>query len=147
MNSSIEAEIFIRKKIPIIYKMITILTIILIILVPIILNMNYQTIIKTDAIIKKEDSQYLIMLSIKEEDLKYVVNNNYIKLDNTTYYYKTYRIEEDLYLSQNLENYKIVYLKSKLNKEYKVNNLTLTAKINKNNKKIINYIIDYFMER
>lgn len=147
MNSSIEAEIFIRKKIPIIYKMITILTIILIILVPIILNMNYQTIIKTDAIIKKEDSQYLIMLSIKEEDLKYVVNNNYIKLDNTTYYYKTYRIEEDLYISQNLENYKIVYLKSKLNKEYKVNNLTLTAKINKNNKKIINYIIDYFMER
>lgn len=147
MNSSIEAEIFIRKKIPIIYKMITILTIILIVLVPIILNMNYQTIIKTDAIIKKEDSQYLIMLSIKEEDLKYVVNNNYIKLDNTTYYYKTYRIEEDLYISQNLENYKIVYLKSKLNKEYKVNNLTLTAKINKNNKKIINYIIDYFMER
>lgn len=147
MNSSIEAEIFIRKKIPIIYKMITILTIILIVLVPIILNMNYQTIIKTDAIIKKEDSQYLIMLSIKEEDLKYVVNNNYIKLDNTTYYYKIYKIEEDLYLSQNLENYKIVYLKSKLNKEYKVNNLTLTAKINKNNKKIINYIIDYFMER
>lgn len=147
MNSSIEAEIFIRKKIPIFYKMITILTIILVVSVLIILNMNYQTMIKTDAIIKKEDSQYLIMLSIKEEEVKYIVNNNYIKLDNTTYYYKIYKIEEDLYLSQNLENYKIVYLKSKLNKEYKINNLTLTAKINKNNKKIINYIIDYFMER
>lgn len=147
MNSSIEAEIFIRKKISLIYQLITIIALLLIGLVLFILNMKYQSIIKTNAIIKEDNNQYLIMLNIYEDELKYVINNNYIKLNDESFYYKVYSIDEELYVSKNLENYKVVYLKSKLNKEYKVNNLTLTAKINKNNKKIIYYIIDYLKER
>lgn len=147
MNSSIEAEIFMRKKIPIFYKLITILLILLVCILLFVLNLNYQTVIKTNAIIKEENNQYLIMLSLAEDDIKYVINNNYLKIDNVNYYYKVYSIDENLYVSDNLKNYKIIYLKSKLNKEYKINNLTFTVKINKENKKIINYIIDYFVER
>ena len=147
MNSSIEAEIFMRKKTPIFYKLITILLILLVCILLFVLNLNYQTVIKTNAIIKEENNQYLIMLSLTEDDIKYVINNNYLKIDNVNYYYKVYSIDENLYVSDNLKNYKIIYLKSKLNKEYKINNLTFTVKINKENKKIINYIIDYFVER
>ena len=147
MNSSIEAEIFMRKKTPIFYKLITILLILLVCILLFVLNLNYQTVIKTNAIIKEENNQYLIMLSLAEDDIKYVINNNYLKIDNVNYYYKVYSIDENLYVSDNLKNYKIIYLKSKLNKEYKINNLTFTVKINKENKKIINYIIDYFVER
>lgn len=147
MNSSIEAEIFIRKKVSFIYYLITIVTILLIGLVLFILNMRYQSIIKTNVIIKEDNNQYFIMLNIHEDELKYVINNNYIKLNDVSFYYKVHHIDEELYVSKNLENYKVVYLKAKLNKEYKINNLTLTAKINKSNKKIIYYIIDYLTER
>jgi len=147
MNSSIEAEIFIRKKIPIIYKILSILIILLIAILIFILNLNYQSVIKTTGIIKEENNQYLLMLTINKDELKYIINNNYIKIDNSIYYYKVYRIDEDLYIDEKLKNYKVVYLKLKLSKEYKINNLAFTVKINKENKKIIDYVIDYLLER
>jgi len=147
MNSSIEAEIFIRKKIPIIYKILSILIILLIATFIFILNLNYQSVIKTTGIIKEENNQYLLMLTINKDELKYIINNNYIKIDNSIYYYKVYRIDEDLYIDEKLKNYKVVYLKLKLSKEYKINNLAFTVKINKENKKIIDYVIDYLLER
>ena len=142
MNNSIYSEIFLRKKIPLLYNLIAFMFLILIIIIIIILNMNYYSSIKTIGIIEELDNNYYLKLVIEDKEIKYLINNNYLYLEKEIYYYKIYKIDEELY-SKNNKNYKIIYLKIKLNKEYKINNLNLNIKINKENKKIINYIIDY----
>lgn len=147
MYSSIEKEIFLRKKIPIIYILISILIVIILISSIFILNMKYQSIIKTPFIIKEENNNFYITINIEEENIKYITNNNKIKLDNKVFYYKVSKIDNNLYINTSLSNYKVVYLSSNLSKNYKINNYTSIAKINKEKKKIIEYIIDYFIDR
>ena len=146
MNSSIYKEMFLRKKLPFIYKFVFVLFTLIIIVIFIIINMNYTSIINTKGIIKSIDDSYYIALTIKEEDIKYLINNNSIYINNNNLYYKIHEIDENLYNNNN-SNYKIVYLKAKLDKEYKINNLNVDIKLNKENKKIIYYIIDYLKER
>lgn len=145
MNNSIYAEMFLRKKLPLVYKLISIMFILLITIIIIILNMDYFSIINTTGIIKEEDNNYYIRLVLEEKDVKYLIDNSYIVIDNKEMFYKIAEIDEELYNKDN-KNYKIIYLKAKLDKEYKINNLNLKIKINKETKKIINYIIDYIKE-
>ena len=142
MNSSIYAEMFLRKKIPLLYKIISFLLLIIISLLIIILNMNYISIMNTVGMIKEIDNNYYIRLVIDNNDIKYLINNNYLYIENKIMNYKIQKIEEELY-SDNNKNYKVIYLKVKLEKEYKINNLNLNIKINKEKKKILYYIIDY----
>lgn len=143
MNSSINAEIFIRKKLSSIYKLVVLLFVIIFIIIVIILNTNYHSTISLKTKVSLIDNNYYVTTLIKEDNIKYLVNNNYLELDKKNIQYKIHEISEEYYQ----DNYKIVLLKVKLDKKYKINNLNLIIKISKENKPIINYIIDYIKER
>ena len=132
-----------RKSLSITYKLVFILFLLIIIFVIVVLNINYYSTINTKGVINVLDNNYYVLINICEDDVSYVINNSYFKIDKKDIFYKIYKIDDDMYNS----NYKIIYLKAKLDKEYKINNLNLDIKIFKENKKIINYIIDYLKER
>lgn len=143
MNNSIYAEIFLRKSLSYIYKLLIIIVFIIIIISIFILNMNYKSTINTTAKVVLVDNTYYTMIAIKDENINYIINNNYLKHNNKDIYYKVSEITEEYYQ----DNYRILYLKTKLDKKYKINNLNIDVKFDKENKKIINYILDYIKER
>ena len=107
--------------------------------------MNYQRVLITSCVIKNINGQFLIMVSVNEEDLKFVVNNNKMQIDDKKFYYIVYGIDDDLYVSDKMKNYKVVYLKVNLDKKYQIDNLVIDAKINMENKMIFNYLKDYLV--
>lgn len=145
MNSSINAEIFMKKQLPAFYNVFLLIMLLIICFVFIILNMNYQRVLITSCVIKNINGQFLIMVSVNEEDLKFVVNNNKMQIDDKKFYYIVYGIDDDLYVSDKMKNYKVVYLKVNLDKKYQIDNLVIDAKINMENKMIFNYLKDYLV--
>lgn len=145
MNSSINAEIFMKKQLPAFYNVFLLIMLLIICFVFIILNMNYQRVLITSCVIKNINGQFLIMVSVNEEDLKFIVNNNKMQIDDKKFYYIVYGIDDDLYVSDKMKNYKVVYLKVNLDKKYQIDNLVIDAKINMENKMIFNYLKDYLV--
>lgn len=146
MNNGIYAEIFLRKSVPFIYKLVVIMFILIIICIVYILNIDYYSVINTKGVVKVIDNEYYLVISVKEDDVKYLVNGDYFMFNDKFVYYKIVDIDEDVY-SDNNDNYRVIYLKAMLDKKYRVNNLNLDIRINRENKKIINYVIDYLKER
>lgn len=145
MNNSIEAEIFLRKEISFVYKIVLLVMIFIVCMTFIILNMNYQTVLNLDAMVKRVNNIYLVMMQVSADDIKYIINNNKIKIDDDEFYYEVYKIDKELYISDNMKNYKVVYLRLNLDKKYQVDNLAVSVKVNKENKMIFEYLKNYIM--
>lgn len=145
MNNSIEAEIFLRKEISFVYKIVLLVMILIVCMTFIILNMNYQTVLNLDAMVKRVNNIYLVMMQVSADDIKYIINNNKIKIDDDEFYYEVYKIDKELYISDNMKNYKVVYLRLNLDKKYQVDNLAISVKVNKENKMIFEYLKNYIM--
>lgn len=145
MNNSIEAEIFLRKEISFVYKIVLLVMILIVCMTFIILNMNYQMVLNLDAMVKRVNNIYLVMMQVSADDIKYIINNNKIKIDDDEFYYEVYKIDEELYISDNMKNYKVVYLRLNLDKKYQVDNLAVSVKVNKENKMIFEYLKNYIM--
>lgn len=145
MNNSIEAEIFLRKEISFVYKIVLLVMILIVCMTFIILNINYQTVLNLDAMVKRVNNIYLVMMQVSADDIKYVINNNKIKIDDDEFYYEVYKIDKELYISDNMKNYKVVYLRLNLDKKYQVDNLAISVKVNKENKMIFEYLKNYIM--
>lgn len=145
MNNSIEAEIFLRKEISFVYKIVLLVMIFIVCMTFIILNMNYQTVLNLDAMVKRVNNIYLVMMQVSADDIKYIINNNKIKIDDDEFYYEVYKIDKELYISDNMKNYKVVYLRLNLDKKYQVDNLAISVKVNKENKMIFEYLKNYIM--
>lgn len=145
MNNSIEAEIFLRKEISFVYKIVLLVMIFIVCMTFIILNMNYQTVLNLDAMVKRVNNIYLVMMQVSADDIKYIINNNKIKIDDDEFYYEVYKIDKELYMSDNMKNYKVVYLRLNLDKKYQVDNLAVSVKVNKENKMIFEYLKNYIM--
>lgn len=145
MNNSIEAEIFLRKEISFVYKIVLLVMILIVCMTFIILNMNYQTVLNLDAMVKRVNNIYLVMMQVSADDIKYIINNNKIKIDDDEFYYEVYKIDKELYISDNMKNYKVVYLRLNLDKKYQVDNLAVSVKVNKENKMIFEYLKNYIM--
>ena len=143
MMNSIEAEIFLRKEISIVYKIILFIFVLITCVTLIILNINYYTYITLNGIVKEVDNNYVLVLETDKNNIKYITNNNIMSIDNKSYYYEIYKIDNELYISDNMKNYNIIYLKTNLEKKYLVNNLILKIKIKKDSKIILKYLEDY----
>ena len=145
MNNSIEAEIFLRKEISFVYKIVLLVMILIVCMTFIILNINYQTVLNLDAMVKRVNNIYLVMMQVSADDIKYIINNNKIKIYDDEFYYEVYKIDKELYISDNMKNYKVVYLRLNLDKKYQVDNLAISVKVNKENKMIFEYLKNYIM--
>lgn len=137
----IDSEIILNRKIKdIVYVYVIIIIIIVLSLIILSMLFNYKTYYKIKGIIIYENNNYYTKLYIPLDDIKYIVNNNFVIIDNKKYQYQVDNINSE-YLTDNSNSYQIITLLINIPSKYKLSNLTLNLKFIKENKKIINYII------
>jgi len=138
MNDILDIEIILKKqKYSHMYSIGTILIIILLVFIYITFTYKYKTYYITKGTIKDNSLELLINI----DDIKYIYNNNILKIEDKLYKYNIKEINENLYVDEFYNNYKYIYLKvDNLNG---INNYVYEVKLEKENKKIIEYIKDY----
>ena len=141
MNNLIETELILSSKIPL--KKGYIFLIIILFSSFFALPYKYKTFINLNLTVKSIDNEYMLTTYIKNKDFKYLINNNKLIFNNKEYSYKDIIISEENYADKDNDIVKLVYLKTDLESIYLIDNYMLTAKIEKENKMIISYILDY----
>lgn len=141
MNNLIETELILSSKLPL--KKGYIFLIIILFSSFFALPYKYKTFININLTVKSVDNEYMVTTYIKNKDLKYLINNNKLIFNNKEYSYKDIIISEENYVDKDNDIVKLVYLKTDLESIYLIDNYMLTAKIEKENKMIISYILDY----
>lgn len=144
MNNSYDVEIVLNKMVPKIYSLISILCIIFVLLIIIFLPFKYKTYLKYNFYVCEIDNKYLLSSYLNNKELNNLINNNILIFNNKKYQYKIKYINEDNYVNSKNEITKLTYIDINLEDKYKINNYLITAKILKEDKKIFDYIIDYF---
>ena len=141
MNNLIETELILSSKLPL--KKGYIFLIIILFSSFFALPYKYKTFINLNLTVKSIDNEYMLTTYIKNKDFKYLINNNKLIFNNKEYSYKDIIISEENYVDKDNDIVKLVYLKTDLESIYLIDNYMLTAKIEKENKMIISYILDY----
>jgi hypothetical protein len=138
MNDILDIEIILKKqKYHPIYNIGTILLIIIFLFIYISFTYRYKSYYITKGTMKDGN----IKLLIKLDDIKYLINNNNLEIDNTIYKYQIKNISENIYIDESYNNYQEAYLK--VDGINNLNNYVYKIKIEKENKKIIEYLIEY----
>lgn len=138
MNDILDIEIILKKqKYSIIYNIGFIIVIILLIFLYVSFVYEYKTYYISKGTM--QDGQ--LMLLVNTEDLKYVTSNNNLKINSNNYRYKIEKISEELYVDEELNNYKYVYLL--VNNLNNIDNYVYEVKLVKENKKLIEYLKEY----
>ena len=141
MNNSIETELILSSKLPL--KKGYIVIILILIITFFALPYKYKTFINLNLTVKEVEDEYMLTTYIRNKDLKYLIRNNKLIFNNKEYYYKDIIISEENYVDKDNDIAKLVYLKTDLESIYLIDNYMLTAKIEKENKMIINYLLSY----
>ena len=141
MNNSIETELILSSKLPL--KKGYIVIILILIITFFALPYKYKTFINLNLTVKEVEDEYMLTTYIKNKDLKYLIRNNKLIFNNKEYYYKDIIISEENYVDKDNDIAKLVYLKTDLESIYLIDNYMLTAKIEKENKMIISYLLSY----
>lgn len=141
MNNLIETELILSSKLPL--KKGYIFLIIILFSSFFALPYKYKTFINLNLTVKSIDNEYMLTTYIKNKDFKYLINNNKLIFNNKEYSYKDIIISEENYVDKDNDIVKLVYLKTDLESIYLIDNYIITAKIEKENKMIISYILDY----
>ncbi len=141
MNNLIETELILSSKLPL--KKGYIFLIIILFSSFFALPYKYKTFINLNLTVKSIDNEYMLTTYIKNKDFKYLINNNKLIFNNKEYSYKDIIISEENYVDKDNDIVKLVYLKTDLESIYLIDNYMLTAKIEKEDKMIISYILDY----
>ena len=141
MNNLIETELILSSKLPL--KKGYIFLIIILFSSFFALPYKYKTFININLTVKSVDNEYMVTTYIKNKDLKYLINNNKLIFNNKEYSYKDIIISEENYVDKDNDIVKLLYLKTDLESIYLIDNYIITAKIEKENKMIISYILDY----
>ena len=141
MNNLIETELILSSKIPL--KKSYIVIILILIITFFALPYKYKTFINLNSTVKSIDDEYVLTTYIKNKDFKYLINNNKLIFNSKEYSYTDIIISEENYVDKDNDIVKLVYLKTDLESIYLIDNYILTAKIEKENKRIISYILDY----
>lgn len=141
VNNLIETELILSSKLPL--KKGYIFLIIILFSSFFALPYKYKTFINLNLTVKSIDNEYMLTTYIKNKDFKYLINNNKLIFNNKEYSYKDIIISEENYVDKDNDIVKLVYLKTDLESIYLIDNYMLTAKIEKENKMIISYILDY----
>ena len=138
MDNNLELDLILeRKKYPKIYNTNLIIIIIILIFIYIIFTYRYQTYYITKG--KIENKQ--LKISVNISDIKYLKNSNKLLIDNQIYYYKINDISKEVYIDENNNNYKYLYLKI-----FNINNIDnyiYEIKIEKENKLLAEYLKEY----
>ena len=141
VNNLIETELILSSKLPL--KKGYIFLIIILFSSFFALPYKYKTFINLNLTVKSIDNEYMLTTYIKNKDFKYLINNNKLIFNNKEYSYKDIIISEENYVDKDNDIVKLVYLKTDLESIYLIDNYMLTAKIVKEDKMIISYILDY----
>ena len=138
MNDILDIEIILkRQKYPFIYNIGILLIMIILIFLYVSILYNYKTYyIQKGTMI---DGNLKLLVNIN--DIKYISNQNKIKINNQIYDYYISKISEELLVDDSFINYKYVYLK--VHNLNNIDNYVYEVKIEKENKKIIEYLKEY----
>lgn len=141
VNNLIETELILSSKLPL--KKGYIFLIIILFSSFFALPYKYKTFINLNLTVKLIDNEYMLTTYIKNKDFKYLINNSKLIFNNKEYSYKDIIISEENYVDKDNDIVKLVYLKTDLESIYLIDNYMMTAKIEKEEKMIISYILDY----
>ena len=141
MNRYIDSEIILTRKIKyIVYVYVMIIIIMLLSLIIAFMLLDYKTYYKLRGLVIENNNSYYIKLYIPLDNIKYITNNNIIIIDNKKYYYQIREIDSE-YFIDNITTYQIVTISLDIPSKYKYNNLTLSLKVLKEDKRVIDYIL------
>ena len=138
MNDILDIEIILKKqKYSKIYNIGLVLLIILLIFIYVSFIYTYKTYYINKCTMIDGNLKLLVNL----DDIKYITNNNSLKIDNIYYEYQISKISEELYVDETLNNYKYIYLK--VNNLNNIDNYVYEIKLVKENQKLIEYLKEY----
>lgn len=142
MNYDIDSEIILQKKVnPLIYIYVLVITIIVLSLILISVTFTYQTYYQVVGTVVNEDNHYFIVVYLPKENVKSITGGNILYIDKEKYNYDIVILDSN-YLTDNINTYQMVKLDVNIPNKYQINNLNLNLKFLKENKKIINYILN-----
>ena len=139
----IDSEIIIQRKIePLIYVYIMIIIVIMLSLIILFILLHYKTYYITKGIIVNDHNQYYINIYIPTGVIKYITDNNVVVIDDIEYKYHIVSIDSE-YFTDNVDTYQIIKIETNILDKYKFNNMTVELKFLKENKRVIDYILDW----
>ena len=135
MDELLEIDLILsKKKYSNIYNINFIILIIILIFIYIIFTYKYQSYYITKGRIINNELELLVTL----DDIKHIKNSTNIIIDNQKYSYKLTKISEDVYIDENYNNYKYIYLK--IDNLNNIDNFVYEIKIPKENKILAKYL-------
>ncbi len=141
MNNYIDSEIILQRRTsPFIYVYIMIILIVSLSLIIISILFDYEAYLDVKGVVVEDNNHFYIDIYINIDDIKFVTENNVLKINDSKYEYSTIKIDENI-INDGRDNYHVVRIDTNLKDEYKYNNLVIMIKILKCKKKIINYFI------
>ncbi|MGN1342111.1 MAG: hypothetical protein ACI4VL_02645 [Bacilli bacterium] len=141
MNKYIDSEIILQRKVgPLIYVYIMIIIVIMLSLIIVFIILHYKTYYNVKGIVTSDENHYYIKIYVPLDNIKYLINNNIIKINNKEYEYKIISLDSE-YFTDNTITYQIVMIEVNIPSIYKFNNLNLELKFLKEDKRIIDYIL------
>jgi len=120
-----------------IYNFNLIILIILLITSYIIFTYKYQTYYITKGKMVNNELELLVNI----DDIKYIISNNKLIIDNTDYTYIVTEISDELYVDEYYQNYNYIYLQ--ITNLSNINNYVYEIKIPKENKVLAKYLKNY----
>ena len=138
MDNLLEIDLILnRKKYPKIYNTSLIILIIIIVFIYIIFTYKYQSYY----VIKGKMINNKLELLVNINDIKYSKNSTNLSIDNKKYSYLLNTISNEIYVDENYNNYKYIYLK--VNNLTNIDNFVYEIKIPKENKILAKYLKEY----
>lgn len=138
MNDILDIEVILkRQKYGFIYNSYFILLLIIFFSILVVCIYKYKTYLFVNGIM---DNGY-VKVMVNEDDIKYISLNDKLEIDDLEYNYYITRIDDYLYVDDNYNNYRYLYLK--IDGINNLDNYVYKLKFVKENKKIIEYIKDY----
>lgn len=138
----IDSEIILNRKIgPFVYVYIMIIIVIMLSLIIFFILFHYKTYYTVKGTVIEETENYYIRCYIPLEYLKYVTENNVVRINKIEYKYNIVSIDSE-YFTDNINTYQIVKIKVNISSKNRINNLTLDLQFLKEDKRIIDYIVE-----
>lgn len=137
----IDSEIILKRKVtPIVYVYVMIIIIIVLSLIMLLILYHYKTYYTISGVVIEEDDTFYIQSYVPIDNAKYLLDNNELEINNVYYKYRIKKIDNDYFVSDN-KVCQIINIDINIPANYRYNNLTLSLKVLKEDKRVIDYIL------
>ncbi len=137
----IDSEIILKRRVtPIVYVYVMIVIIIVLSLIMLLILYHYKTYYIISGVVIEEDNAFYIQSYVPIDDAKYLLDNNELEIDDVYYKYRIKEIDNNYFVSDN-KVCQIMNIDINIPADYKYNNLTLSLKVLKEDKRVIDYIL------